>query len=124
MALVLGPVAIGFLVILWTTGAVPTVIAGWSAVALVYFLFFAPSDCLAVTRNRKLCRNNAHGLLRSCHLQQHKRQNLLRFGRSPAGQTWMSEAGELVSTPKYALATAGAVVSLASTLIALMDRIV
>ena len=125
MALVLSPVVIAAVVSLWFVGAAPTGIAVWSAAAFVYFAFFAPSDCLAVNRNGTLCRDNAKGLLRSCHRQQHKRQNMLRYFRSPTkAGGWLAKGAELFNTPRMLLATTGAAVSLLSGVLALLDRAV
>lgn len=50
-----------------------------AVVLLIYLGLFAKSDCLAAIRGGGTCRNNARGLLRACHIQQHKRQKSLRL---------------------------------------------
>lgn len=92
-----------------------------SIMLLAFFVFFAPADCRAANRNGSLCRNNAHGLMGACHLQQHKRQkawrNLLRLG--PQG--WLRENMEgLFGTARQSIDTLGAVGSVVSALIALV----
>lgn len=93
-----------------------------SLAALVVMVFLAPADCRAANRTRTLCRNNARGLLGSCHLQQHKRQNLL-FAvfagrrRKSAESAFQNKFGELWSSPRQLLDTVGAVVALGSALL-------
>lgn len=125
MALLLTPLFVGFVVLLWTTGADASLTARWSAVALVYFLFFSPSDCVVLDSYRLRCRSAASGLLRSCHQQQCRRKNLQRFLRPPTGGGWWRARGsEFLSTPKNVLTTFGASVSLASTLVALIHSVI
>ena len=50
------------------------VLAGLS---VFYFFFQVPRPCKAENRRKsERCRNNASGLLRGCHLQDHKWQNM------------------------------------------------
>jgi hypothetical protein len=93
-----------------------------SLAALVIMLFLATADCRAANRTRTLCRNNARGLLGSCHLQQHKRQNLLfavfaARKRKSAESALQNKFGELWSSPRQLLDTVGAVVALGSALL-------
>lgn len=53
----------------------PGLLAGISGLIVLYGLFAAPVPCCAITRDGLLCRRNATGLLRGCHLEQHKWQN-------------------------------------------------
>lgn len=87
-------------------------LAALSIVALIFFLFFAPSDCRAITRGRMYCRNNAHGLLGACHIQQHKKQNLaklmpFRLGPSKLKAWWDRNTVGLASSPRQFLDTLG-----------------
>ncbi|HSK90223.1 MAG TPA: hypothetical protein VK875_02815 [Euzebyales bacterium] len=124
MPLLLTPLTIGLVVLLWTTGADPTVTAGWSAVGLMYFLFLAPTDCVVLDGYRLRCRGPAGGLLRSCDQQAHRRQNLRRLTRAPDGGGWWRMRGaELASSPKNVLTTAGAALSMASILLAMIARV-
>jgi hypothetical protein len=52
--------------------------------SLGYFLFQAPVTCCAEIRSGEWCRNNSHGLLRGCHIRQHKWQRLKKTF-TPAG---------------------------------------
>lgn len=123
MPLLLTPFIISFVVLLWTTGADPTITAGWSAVALMYFLFMAPTDCVVLDAYRLRCREPAGGLLRGCEEQQHRRQLRQRFTRIPrSGGWWRSRGAELVSSPKNLLASVGAAVSLTSGLFSMIIR--
>jgi hypothetical protein len=54
----------------------PVVLVSMSSLVVVYCLFQAPVPCCALTRRYGYCRNNAIGLLRGCHLEAHKWQNL------------------------------------------------
>ena len=47
-----------------------------AVVAIAYFLLLAPVWCGAITRDDQMCRNNSQGLLRGCHLRQHKKQKI------------------------------------------------
>ncbi len=55
-----------------------------SALIVFYMLFQAPVPCCAKTREYEFCRNNARGLLRGCHLEDHKWQNLKMLVRQQA----------------------------------------
>lgn len=76
----------------------PTLLAALSGLIVLYGLFQAPVPCCAITREGLLCRRNAKGLLRGCHLEQHRWQNarlLVRrssWGRL-AGNIFRSIAG-------------------------------
>ena len=54
----------------------PLVLGVLSSLTVLYALFRAPVPCAAITRGNEFCRHNAKGLLRGCHLKQHKWQNL------------------------------------------------
>jgi hypothetical protein len=54
----------------------PVILAGMSSLVVIYCLFQAPVPCCALTRKSEYCRHNAVGLLRGCHLEAHKWQNL------------------------------------------------
>ncbi|RCW40749.1 hypothetical protein DFQ14_11075 [Halopolyspora algeriensis] len=69
----------------------PIILIVMSLAIIVYFLLQAPAPCCAPNRDgTSLCKNNARGLLRGCHLESHKwenakilasRQNWAEFGR-------------------------------------------
>lgn len=124
MPLLLTPLIASFVVLLWTTGAEPTVITGWSAVALMYFLFFAPSECVVFDTNHLRCRAAADGLLRSCKQDEHPRNNLRRFVPASGGGWWRARGSELVSTPRNLLTTVGAATSLTSLLFVSITRVI
>ncbi|QBI56003.1 hypothetical protein EKD16_21235 [Streptomonospora litoralis] len=62
----------------WLNPAIGTgVILALAALSMFYFFFQVPRPCGAWNRGeRGRCRNNAYGLLRGCHLQEHKWQNM------------------------------------------------
>lgn len=58
-----------------------------SLLIVSYCLLQAPVPCCARTREGEFCRNNAEGLLRGCHLEAHKWQNVRMLVRR---QSWAS----------------------------------
>jgi hypothetical protein len=121
VTLLLTPLLTGLVVLLWSTGADASLTARWSAVALVYFLLFSPTDCVVLDGYRLPCRSSANGLLRSCQQEQCRRKNLRRFIPPWRGAEWWRARGlEFVSTPRNALTAIGAFVSLTSVLFALV----
>lgn len=93
-----------------------------SLLASSFFLFQARVPCCADNRQVKtesgdatLRRNNAHGLLRGCHLEAHKWQNLKMVGRR---HSWSRLLGGLFRKVSGAAATFSALASMASALIA------
>jgi hypothetical protein len=95
---VLGAVFVVFLIFLDVPWNYPVVAA---VVITGYVALYAKSDGLAVIRGGKICRNNAKGLLRACHIQQHKRQKSLRLwaqGRS---------VNDVVASSRNAIASVG-----------------
>lgn len=66
------------LIAAWVNRAAgPAVVAGLSAVFLLWCFFQAPVTCKADVRGRiDGCRNNASGLLLGCHIRQHRLQKL------------------------------------------------
>jgi hypothetical protein len=75
--------------------AIPTINAGWSAVALMDFLFMAPTDCVVLDAYRMRCREPAGGLLRGGREQQRRRSLRQRFTRVPG-----AAAGGAPEAPK------------------------
>ncbi|MYS59874.1 MULTISPECIES: hypothetical protein [Streptomycetaceae] len=93
----------------------PSGIATLSALSLLWFLFQAPNPCGAPIRAAgKSCRNNARGVLRGCHLQQHKWQRMRTFFVHPRLR---SCAAQLFANPVTGLASLGGIVTLISTVI-------
>ena len=97
---VLGAAFVVYLIFLDVPWNYPVVAA---LVITAYIALFAKSDCLAVIRGGKTCRNNAKGLLRACHIQQHKRQKSLRL--------WAQgrDIGDVVKSSRNAVASIGVV---------------
>lgn len=124
MPLILTPFIVSFLVLLWTTGAEPSVTAGWSGVALMYFLFLAPSDCVVVQTDSTRCGAATAGILRSCGQQDHWRDNLRRFVPARKRGWWRARGLEAVSSPRNLLTAVGTSVSLTSALFALVNRVI
>lgn len=73
-----------------------------------WFVFRAPNVCGAINRDGNRCRNNAKGLLRGCHLIDHKRQNLVQ--RLRATTSWATP--HLRDTAKGTIEILGALGSL------------
>lgn len=94
-----------------------------SVLALVYFLLYAPSDCGARLRNGGRCRNNGKGLLRGCHLQQHRRQKLgMMFVPRGGFRAWWGRLNRgLWSSPKQTVDSLGAIGSLVAVPVALLQ---
>jgi hypothetical protein len=90
-------------------------IAGFSLLGLLWLLFQAPNPCGAPVRAAgKACRNNARGVLRGCHLQQHKWQRVRTFFVHPRLRECFKQ---LFSNPTTGLASLVAIVTLASTIV-------
>lgn len=90
---------------MWPTGFCPTLL--WS-------YFWAPNPCGANSRAGTSCRNNARGILRGCHLQQHTRQRLKTFFVYPRPENCLQQ---LFATPAIGLASLGGIVTLISTVV-------
>lgn len=78
-----------FLVLVYAVVALPSTARIFPGAGLfvlsVWFVFRAPNTCGAVNRDGTRCRNNAKGLLRGCHLIEHKRQNVIQRLRASVG---------------------------------------
>lgn len=93
----------------------PGVIAIISAVSVLYMFFGAPMWCCAETRDGRLCRNNAYGILKGCHIREHKWQKLrmaLRYS------TWGKMLNQVLSSIGGKAASLSAVAGSASAIIA------
>ncbi|MGD6746131.1 hypothetical protein ACOKM3_30385 [Streptomyces sp. BH106] len=99
----------------WLTSDIgPAGLTALFALSCLWFLFQAPNSCGAQTRRSgEKCRNNAHGALRGCHLEQHKWQRARSLFIRP---TLRRAGGELFSSPTTGLASLGALVTLVCTL--------
>ncbi len=87
-------------------------IAGFSALALLWVLLWAPNPCGAATRSGLSCRNNARGILRGCHLQQHKWQRMRTYFIHPRLKSCVKQ---LFATPVTGLASLVGIATLLST---------
>jgi hypothetical protein len=93
----------------------PSGIAALSALSLLWFLFQAPNPCGAPIRAAgKTCRHNAKGVLRGCHLQQHKWQRMRTFFVHPRLRSCMAQ---LFDGPVTGLASLGGIITLISTVV-------
>lgn len=125
MPLLLTPLLAVVVTNLWVTGARPALTARWSAVALVYFLFFSPSDCVEFGSDQLRCRSASSGLLRSCPQLSCKRKNRLRFARlTDGGGWWRARGSEVLSTPRNMLTSLGPATSVTLTLFALVFSVI
>lgn len=112
----------------WGLIALILAIAGWLtsdigagglatlfALSMLWFLFQAPNPCGAPIRAAgRLCRHNARGVLRGCHLQQHKWQRLRTLFVRPRLRRCTTQ---LFASPVTGLASLGGIVTLVSTVI-------
>jgi hypothetical protein len=91
------------------------VLAVLSVIDLGYFLLLAPTFCGVSVRsdNPDGCRNNSRGLLRSCHLRQHRWQKLKGLASRGALSQVTSCASSLTAAVGGVVATAGFVESAA-----------
>ncbi|MGQ4516758.1 hypothetical protein [Streptomyces sp. DW26H14] len=93
----------------------PGGIATLSALSLLWFLFQAPNPCGAPIRTAgRTCRNNAKGVMRGCHVQQHKWQRMRTFFVHPRLRSCMAQ---LFDSPVTGLASLGGIVTLISTVV-------
>lgn len=117
------------LVVAWPLGIPPVLIALGSAASFIYYLWFAPAQCRAKNRVRadgaiEYCRNNAPGLLRGCHIKQHKTQKRIRAGREALGKWWHDQTRELWSSSKQCINTMGVLVSVASGVVSVLAYLI
>lgn len=98
----------------------PLVLIVISVLVIIYCLFQAPVPCCAITRENRSCRNNARGLMRGCHLQQHKWQNLKALTR---GTIWSRFARSMIRSVSGNAAALSAVAAAVSALAAVVQLI-
>lgn len=101
----------------WTRQVGPPVLIFLSAVTAFYFFFQAPVWCGAMTRDGKLCRRNASGVLMGCSYRQHKWQKL-RFAIVP--RAWRELNRGLWASPRDGLATLGGIATVLSGIAAVV----
>ncbi|MFI6656176.1 hypothetical protein ACIBL8_11790 [Streptomyces sp. NPDC050523] len=111
----------------WGLIALVIAVAGWMTsdigpigltvlfgLSFLWFLFQAPVPCGAPIRKEgQTCRNNARGLLRGCHIEQHKWQRVRSIAVRPGLHRTQHE---LFPDKKTGLGTLGAIVTLVCTL--------
>lgn len=99
----------------WLTSDVgPPGLAVLFALSFVWFLVQAPLPCGAPKRKQgEYCRRNAKGLLRGCHLEQHKWQRLRTL---LIHRRLRRTARDLFPDSRTGLASLGALVALVCTL--------
>lgn len=105
----------------WFGGVAPAILILLSVMAVAYFLFQAPGWCGAVTREGKLCRKNAHGLLMGCSYRQHKWQKLKMVFIPRA---WRELNRGLWASPQDGVATLSALGGAASGITAVITLLV
>jgi hypothetical protein len=87
-----------------------------SGLSLVWVLFLAPARCGADTRDHKPCRNNCSGLLRACHIREHRRQKFeMMFSKS----RWQ-QLKDLWSSPREVIATVSGLIAIVGAVVAIM----
>lgn len=95
----------------------PGVLAGISGLAVLYGLFLAPVPCCALNRDGTLCRRNAKGLMRGCHLEQHKWQNAKMLVRRQSWARLASNIFRSIAGNAAALTVIVGLLSAAATLV-------
>ena|SRR5437879_3848432 len=108
------------LAVAWNTKAGPGVLLAISLGEILYFLFWAPAWCGAVTRSGLPCRNNSTGLLLGCHLREHKYQRLKGV---VFGHAWRRMTDGLFATPSATIATLGVLAGIASAVASIVGVI-
>lgn len=99
----------------WLTSDIgPSGTAALFGLSFLWFLLQAPNPCGAPIRAGGSCRHKAKGVLRGCHLQQHKWQRARTFFVHPRLRTCMAQ---LFASPVTGLASIGGIVTLLSTVI-------
>jgi hypothetical protein len=87
-----------------------------SGVSLVWVLFWAPAWCGADTRDHKPCRNNCSGLLRACHIREHRRQ---KFTMMFSNRRWQ-QLKDLWSSPREVIATVSGLIAIVGAVVAIV----
>jgi hypothetical protein len=88
-----------------------------SGLSLVWVLFFAPAWCGADTRNHEPCRNNCSGLLRACHLREHRGQ---KFRMMFVNREWQRLNRGLWSNPREVIATVSGLIAIVGAVVAIV----
>lgn len=117
-----GWIIIAVVVFNWA-GMPPAWVAGALGLAATHFAFVTPTWCAATTRQETPCRNNAQGVLRGCHLQNHKWQ-MFKKGlvpeprRAAFRRAWKENAVNVMGLLVSIVATCAAVVQAAVAVLA------
>jgi hypothetical protein len=107
---------------LWAGGAIQWTVALIILGATVpFWLFQVPTWCMAITRGQEHCRDNANGLLGTCHRRQHKWQKF-KLGFYATG--WGRLTKDLWTEPKVALQTIGLLISITGGSIGVISAVV
>lgn len=123
MAFLVGVLGVTFLGGLWATPTAAHVVAAWSAVALVYYLGFAPTTCLGVDEIGNVCRRPTRGLLRNCSASTHPWENARHFLTPVEGRRALLERmSKIVTAPTTLVAALGTFVALISLVVAELLR--
>jgi hypothetical protein len=96
----------------WQGGIAPVILIALSVATVIYFFFRVPVWCGAMTRESRLCRRNAKGLLMGCSYRHHKWQKikLVFFPRA-----WRELNRGLWATPREGMTTLAALAAVASS---------
>ncbi|MER7543551.1 hypothetical protein [Actinomadura sp.] len=99
----------------WKGGVAPVILIVLSVAAVFYFFFRAPVWCGAMTRENRLCRKNANGILMGCSYRHHKWQKikLVFFPRA-----WAELNRGLWATPREGMTTLAGLAGVVSSLAA------
>jgi len=110
-----GYIVLVLLLTFWRSGDLkPGLVFALGLITTGYFLFLVPVWGGAQTRQDMLCRNNSSGLLRGCHLREHKWQ---RLRAALISHRWRALNRGLWTSPKEALATVATLVSIVATIV-------
>jgi hypothetical protein len=112
----------GFALVVAVLAALPSrevpaaILFGLSGLSLVWVLFFAPAWCGADTRDHKPCRNNCSGLLRACHIREHRWQ---KFTMMFSNRRWQ-QLKDLWSSPREVIATVSGLIAIVGAVVAIV----
>jgi len=120
-----GLVALGAIILAWYFLDLPPLLVLAASIAtFFYFLWWSPTTCGAENRTEgTFCRNNATGLLGTCHLRAHADQKLkLRYlARGQLTRRWFAELRRrILRDSRKAVAAAGASATALLAIIALV----
>lgn len=109
-------------ILAWASDVIgPGVFVLVAAVSVLYFLLHAPLRCIAMGRKGR-CRNNAQGLLRGCHIREHKWQGLKALRGTGDAEEGLQGARAVLMADRHQMSTSlGLAAGVVSAIIACAD---